>query len=285
MENWLINFAANGAVTGRGISVVNLNNKTLTLTSTDDDAYTETYNTDNYCRFAVEKNTNYVFSWLQDVDVKPRVMIFRETSPTSISWAESGNVMFDGGTKDSVTGRYYLVINTGNYGYLDVRFGMKGTDTIGKTIVFSDAKLEKGTSVTSKTYTTDDSILDPASNHTLYAQWTGSAKTVTFNPNGGSCSTTSKTVYYNSLYGELPVASKSNYFFLGWSKNFFNPDLITSKTDTCTRNGEIFTFDTGSSNTGSLWFEVQGYKNGSYASSIIGGAATKIGRASCRERV
>lgn len=40
--------------------------------------------------------------------------------------------------------------------------------------------------------------------------------TVTFDANGGTCSTKSKTVTYGKTYGTLPVASRENYAFYGW---------------------------------------------------------------------
>lgn len=40
--------------------------------------------------------------------------------------------------------------------------------------------------------------------------------TVTFNANGGSTPTASKTVTYNSTYGTLPTPTRSNYRFTGW---------------------------------------------------------------------
>ncbi len=51
---------------------------------------------------------------------------------------------------------------------------------------------------------------------TLYAQWTTNQYTVKFDPNGGSVSTTSKKVSYNSTYGTLPTPTRSGYIFLGW---------------------------------------------------------------------
>ena len=40
--------------------------------------------------------------------------------------------------------------------------------------------------------------------------------TVTFNPGAGTTDTPSKTVSYDSPYGELPVPVRSGYEFLGW---------------------------------------------------------------------
>ena len=51
---------------------------------------------------------------------------------------------------------------------------------------------------------------------TLYAKWKAIDYTVTFNANGGTTSTTSKTVTYDSTYKTLPSPTRSGYSFNGW---------------------------------------------------------------------
>ena len=53
-------------------------------------------------------------------------------------------------------------------------------------------------------------------NQTLYAQWRANTYTVTFNANGGSVSTGSKSVTYGGTYGTLPTPTKSGNRFDGW---------------------------------------------------------------------
>ena len=62
----------------------------------------------------------------------------------------------------------------------------------------------------------DNKYTMPASNATLTANYTPKTYTVTFNANGGSVTTSSKTVTYDSTYGELPTPIRTNYDFLGW---------------------------------------------------------------------
>ena len=112
-------------------------------------------------------------------------------------------------------------------------------------------------------------------NLTLTAIWTPNTYTVTFNPNGGSVSPTTKTVTYDSAYGALPTPTRAGYTFAGWSKNMFNPNL-TYGYASCTRNGETFTFDTGSQNSSSLFFEVQYWNNTTYLSSVYSSSSTGI---------
>ena len=122
---------------------------------------------------------------------------------------------------------------------------------------------------------------------TLTANWTANTYTVTANANGGTIPTTSgwtvasgskiatKTVTYDSTYGTLPTPTRTGYTFAGWSKNMFNPKL-TYGYASCTRNGETFTFDTGSQNSSSLFFEVQCWNNTKYLSSVYSNSSTGI---------
>jgi len=52
--------------------------------------------------------------------------------------------------------------------------------------------------------------------------------TVTYNANGGSVDTTSKTVAYGSTYGTLPTPTKTGYTFDGWYTSASGGSLITS---------------------------------------------------------
>lgn len=56
----------------------------------------------------------------------------------------------------------------------------------------------------------------PARNLTLYASWSLSPVTITFNPNGGSCTTASRQVQPNAPVGSLPVATLSGASHRGW---------------------------------------------------------------------
>ncbi|MDD6264926.1 MAG: InlB B-repeat-containing protein, partial [Clostridia bacterium] len=52
-------------------------------------------------------------------------------------------------------------------------------------------------------------------------------KTVSLNPNGGTCSTASVKTNYGWAYGKLPIPERSGYTFLGW---YSNDRLITCDT-------------------------------------------------------
>ena len=81
-----------------------------------------------------------------------------------------------------------------------------------------------GSKVTSSTKVTATSA------HTLYARWSAKKATVTFNANGGSVSTSSKSVTYNSTYGELPTPTRTGYTFSGWYTASSGGSKVTSST-------------------------------------------------------
>ena len=84
----------------------------------------------------------------------------------------------------------------------------------------------KGTSVTYF----NNLITTASGTVTLTANWTANTYTVTFAPDGGTVSPTSKSVTYNSTYGNLPTPEKTGYTFTGWNgKNLFNKDAIPYK--------------------------------------------------------
>ena len=62
---------------------------------------------------------------------------------------------------------------------------------------------------------------------TIYAQWSPLSYTITFNANGGKCSTSSITRLYGSALGTLPEATRYGYFFMGW---YNGNDRVSSAT-------------------------------------------------------
>lgn len=69
---------------------------------------------------------------------------------------------------------------------------------------------------------TADTLYEYDEDTVLYARWKGKKITVTFDLNDSSnkarliSGDDSKLVYYNEMYGVLPVADKNNYTFIGW---------------------------------------------------------------------
>ncbi|MDD6527412.1 MAG: InlB B-repeat-containing protein [Oscillospiraceae bacterium] len=65
--------------------------------------------------------------------------------------------------------------------------------------------------------------------------------TITFNANGGSCSTSNKTVKYGSTYGTLPTPTRAGYTFDGWYTAATGGTKITSSTKvTATGNQTLY---------------------------------------------
>lgn len=65
---------------------------------------------------------------------------------------------------------------------------------------------------------------------TWYAIWKPNSYKVTFNANGGSCSTASKNVTYASTYGTLPTPTRTGYKFNGWFTASSGGTKVTSST-------------------------------------------------------
>lgn len=88
------------------------------------------------------------------------------------------------------------------------------------------------TSASGGTQITSDTTVNLTSDQTLYAHWTyaPTSYTVTFNSNGGSVDTPSKTVANGGTYGDLPTPTWSNYKFDGWFTSANGGTQITSDT-------------------------------------------------------
>ena len=93
----------------------------------------------------------------------------------------------------------------------DAEYGSLPTPTrTGHTFDGWYTKATGGTKVTGSTTITTNS------SHALYAHWIPNTYTITFDPNGGSCSTESKIVTYGATYGDMPKSTRLGYSFKGW---------------------------------------------------------------------
>ena len=70
----------------------------------------------------------------------------------------------------------------------------------------------------------------PDQDITWYASWTANQYTVQFDANGGTVSTASKKVTYDSTYGTLPTPTRAGYTFKGWFTSATGGTRITSTT-------------------------------------------------------
>ncbi len=75
----------------------------------------------------------------------------------------------------------------------------------------------------------------------LTANWKANTYVVTFNPNGGTTTTTSKNVTYDGTYGTLPTPTRTGYRFDGWFTASSGGSQVTASTKvTITGNQTLF---------------------------------------------
>jgi len=78
-------------------------------------------------------------------------------------------------------------------------------------------------------------------NSTLRANYTPKTYSVTFNANGGVTTTESKTVTFDSTYGDLPTPTYSGYRFLGWfTAATGGTEVVSSTQVSLTSNQTLF---------------------------------------------
>ena len=68
----------------------------------------------------------------------------------------------------------------------------------------------------------------------LYARWTANSYTVTFNANGGTTPTASKSVTYKNTYGTLPTPTRTGHSFAGWFTTASGGSQVTTSTTVTT---------------------------------------------------
>ena len=96
-------------------------------------------------------------------------------------------------------------------------------------------QLEGGELVNASSTVTNDS------DHTLYAHWNANSFTLTFDFNGGTGTPLSKTVIYDSPYGDLPIPNKNGYSFDKWYKtNEFKDAVSAGDTVKITEDSTIY---------------------------------------------
>ena len=76
-----------------------------------------------------------------------------------------------------------------------------------------------------------NTIVQGSNDKILYAKWIAKEYTVSFDANGGSVSPTSKTVTFDSPYGELPTPTYTGHIFGGWFDENDNPITALSIVD------------------------------------------------------
>lgn len=82
-------------------------------------------------------------------------------------------------------------------------------------------------------------------NITYYAQWSINSYTLTFNPNGGTVTPTSKDLEYNSAYGTLPTPTRASdaqytYTFAGWYTAATGGTQVTATTKMAAKDTTVY---------------------------------------------
>ena len=82
-------------------------------------------------------------------------------------------------------------------------------------------------------------------NITYYAQWSINSYTLTFNPNGGTVTPTSKNLEYNSAYGTLPTPTRASdaqytYTFAGWYTAATGGTQVTAATKMAAKDTTVY---------------------------------------------
>lgn len=80
---------------------------------------------------------------------------------------------------------------------------------------------------------------------TYYAQWSINSYTLTFNPNGGTVTPTSKDLEYNSAYGTLPTPTRASdaqytYTFAGWYTAATGGTQVTAVTKMAAKDTTVY---------------------------------------------
>lgn len=80
---------------------------------------------------------------------------------------------------------------------------------------------------------------------TYYAQWSINSYTLTFNPNGGTVTPTSKDLEYNSAYGTLPIPTRASdaqytYTFAGWYTAATGGTQVTAATKMAAKDTTVY---------------------------------------------
>ena len=113
------------------------------------------------------------------------------------------------------------------------------------------------TSASGGSKVTESATVSITAAQTLYAHWTANSYTVTFNANGGTTPTSSKTVTYDAVYGALPTPTRAGYSFGGWFTAASGGSKVT-ESDTASITAAQTLFAHWSANNYTITFNANG---------------------------
>ena len=155
------------------------------------------------------------------------IVVHTEPNTYTIKYDGNGNT---GGSTANSNHTYDAVKALTANGYTRTGYSFNGWNTKadGSGIAYADkASVKNLTSVNGATVI-------------LYAQWSINSYTLTYNPNGGSVSPTSKSLTYNSAYGTLPTPTRKGYAFTGWFTAASGGTKVSESTKMGTGNITIY---------------------------------------------
>lgn len=130
------------------------------------------------------------------------------TVTVSVPWSVSGTGYYGNARVNGSD--VYSKKSTSSTAWVD--FSGSGT----KTITYSDQYAARSFSISITARAQEYGYSVSSNSSSVTCSIAAAQFTVTFNPGAGTTDTPSKTVSYDSPYGELPVPVRSGYEFLGW---------------------------------------------------------------------
>ncbi len=223
-----------------------IKDNTLQITSENDITVTPTYTINNYKYIVYHSKMN--------LDGKGYTLISADTDERESAFGSTINPNpktyqgFTSPTLKSLTiqveNEYPPVKNKVEYNYNRNRYSLtinpNGGTYVGvteETLYYEETKelanpIKEGYNFTNWTVTggtiNERTITMNASDATATANYTPKLYSITFNPNGGTVSKESKTVYYDATYGELPTPEYFGYDFLGWFTDSAAGEQVTA---------------------------------------------------------
>lgn len=167
------------------------------------------------------------FADLKDSDKS--VTLYANWKPNNYKVRYNGNGATSGTMTDSVHVYDTAKALTRN-AYARTGYTFTGWDTKsdGKGTAYAD-----GASVKNLTANKDVVV-------TLYAQWKANSYILTYDANGGTVSTSSKTLQYGDAFGILPTPKRDGHKFLGWYTSAIGGTKVSETTKIDAKNTTIY---------------------------------------------
>ena len=167
------------------------------------------------------------FADLKDSDKS--VTLYANWKPNNYKVRYNGN----GATSGTMTDSAHVydtskVLTRNAYARTGYTFTGWNTKADGKGTAYAN-----GASVKNLTASKDEVV-------TLYAQWKANRYTLTYNANGGTVSTSSKTLQYGDAFGTLPTPKRDGHRFLGWYTSATGGTKVSEATKIGAENTTIY---------------------------------------------